>query len=64
MATGLPVVTPFPKALDDDFGCLVVVCVVWLETVRQHEMVNVVPSSVPDDAVVRSVVLDLLCRPV
>lgn len=64
MAARLPVVAPLPEALDDDFGCFVVVRVVWLETVGEHEVVNVVPSSVPDDTVVCSVVLDLLCCPI
>lgn len=64
MATGLPVVAPLPEALDDDFGCFVVVCIVWLEAVGEHEVVDVVPSSVPDDTVVGSVVLDLLCCPI
>lgn len=64
MATGLPVVTSLPEALDNNFGCLVVVCVVRLEAVRKHEMVNVVPASVPDNAVVCSVVFDFLRRPV
>lgn len=64
MATRLPVVASLPEALDDDFGCFVVVCVVWLEAVGEHEVVNVVPSSVPDDTIVCSVVLDLLCCPI
>lgn len=54
----MAIVAPFAEALDDDLGRLIVVRVIRLESVRQHEVVQVVPAAVADDAVVCPVVLD------
>lgn len=59
-----PVIPSLSETLNDDFGHLIVARVIWLQAVRQHEVVKVVPTPVPNDPVVRPVVLNRACSPV
>lgn len=63
-SAGLAIIASVAEALDNDLGGFVVIGVVGLQAVRQHEVVNVVPSSISDNAVVCPVVFNVDGGPV